>query len=64
MPEYAVVGRSVRRVDGAEKVTGQARFTGDLRLAGLLHARLVLSPYANARIRRIDGTEAMKALKP
>jgi len=60
MPEYAAVGRSVPRVDGAEKVTGQARFTGDLRIPGLLHARLVLSPYANARINRVDGAEAMK----
>ena len=61
MPEYAVVGRSIPRVDGAEKVTGQARFTGDLRIPGLLHVRLVLSPYANARIVSIDTTEAEKA---
>jgi CO/xanthine dehydrogenase Mo-binding subunit len=61
MPEYAVVGRSLPRVDGAEKVTGQARFAGDLRIAGLLHVRLVLSPYANARILSIDTREAERA---
>jgi CO/xanthine dehydrogenase Mo-binding subunit len=60
MPEYAVVGKSIPRVDGAEKVTGQARFTGDLRIPGLLHVRLVLSPYANARIVGIDTSEAEK----
>src|SRR4249919_949524 len=60
MPEYAVVGRSIPRVDGEEKVTGQARFTGDLRIPGLLHVRLVLSPYANARIVSIDTSEAEK----
>lgn len=60
MPEYAVVGRSIPRVDGPEKVTGQARFTGDLRIPGLLHVRLVLSPYANARIVSIDTSEAEK----
>lgn len=60
MPEYAVVGKSIPRVDGAEKVTGQARFAGDLRIAGLLHVRLVLSPYANARIVSIDTAEAEK----
>lgn len=60
MPEYAVVGRSIPRVDGAEKVTGQARFTGDLKIPGLLHVRLVLSPYANARIVSIDTSEAEK----
>src|SRR3954447_8750331 len=58
MPEYAVVGRSIPRVDGEEKVTGQARFTGDLRIPGLLQGRLVLSPYANARIVSIDTSEA------
>jgi CO/xanthine dehydrogenase Mo-binding subunit len=60
MPEYAVVGRSLPRVDGAEKVTGQARYAGDLRLPGLLHARLVLSPYANARIVGIETGAASK----
>src|SRR4051794_5080751 len=60
MPEYAVVGKSIPRVDGAVKVTGQARFTGDLRISGLLHVRLVLSPYANARIVSIDTSEAEK----
>jgi CO/xanthine dehydrogenase Mo-binding subunit len=58
MPEYAVVGKSLPRVDGAEKVTGQARYAGDLRIPGLLHARLVLSPYASARIVGIDANAA------
>src|SRR3954462_8839623 len=61
MPEYAVVGKPLPRVDGEEKVTGQARFAGDLRIPGLLHVRLVLSPYANARIVNIDTSEAEKA---
>ena len=60
MPEYAVIGKSVPRVDGADKVTGQARFTGDLQPPGLLQARLVLSPYANARIVRIDADAARR----
>jgi CO/xanthine dehydrogenase Mo-binding subunit len=60
MSQYAVIGQSVPRTDGAEKVTGQARFAGDLQLPGLLHARLVLSPYANARIVRIDAAEALR----
>ena len=60
MIEHAVVGTSIPRVDGAEKVTGQARFTGDLHIPGMLHTRLVLSPYANAKIASIDATEARK----
>jgi CO/xanthine dehydrogenase Mo-binding subunit len=58
MPEYAIVGKSLPRVDGAEKVTGQARYAGDLRIPGLLHARLVLSPYASARILSVDSSAA------
>jgi len=60
MPEYAVVGKSIPRVDGEEKVTGHARYAGDLRIPGLLQVRLVLSPYANARILSIDTSEAEK----
>jgi CO/xanthine dehydrogenase Mo-binding subunit len=59
MPEFAAVGRSVRRTDGGEKVTGLTRFAADLRLPGLLHARLVLSPHAHARISKIEIQEAL-----
>jgi CO/xanthine dehydrogenase Mo-binding subunit len=42
-------------------VTGRTVYTGDLKLAGLLHARLVLSPYPHARITRVDA-EAARAV--
>lgn len=54
------IGRWVRREDGEPKVTGHATYTGDIRLPGMLHARLVLSPYAHARIERIDIEEARR----
>ncbi|HET9918704.1 MAG TPA: molybdopterin cofactor-binding domain-containing protein, partial [Ktedonobacteraceae bacterium] len=57
--EYQSVGRPTPRKDAPEKVTGQARFAGDLPMAGLLHARLVLSPYAHARILQIDTSAAL-----
>ena len=44
------IGTRVPRVDGAEKVTGQARFGDDLTLYGLLHARLLPSVYAMGTI--------------
>src|ERR671937_639120 len=53
------IGRSVPRVDGSQKVAGLTRYAGDIRLPGMLHARLVLSPHANARIVRIDSTNAV-----
>jgi CO/xanthine dehydrogenase Mo-binding subunit len=49
-----VVGQSVPRVDGVEKVTGRARYVGDLTLPGMAHARLLRSPYPHARLARID----------
>ncbi|MDP8922416.1 MAG: xanthine dehydrogenase family protein molybdopterin-binding subunit [Chloroflexota bacterium] len=55
----SVLGTRIRRVDGPEKVTGQARYGDDLRLHGLLHARLVLGLHAHARIRRIDASRAL-----
>lgn len=41
-------------LDAAEKVTGALRFAGDLKVGGLLHARLVHSPHAHAVVRSVD----------
>jgi CO/xanthine dehydrogenase Mo-binding subunit len=53
-----VVGRSVRRLDAREKVTGRARYVSDLELPGMLHARLLRSPYPHARIARVNVERA------
>ncbi len=55
-----MIGVSQRRLEGGGKVTGATRFTADLRLPGLAHARLVLSPLPSARIARVD-LEAARA---
>jgi len=53
------IGQSVSRIDGLEKVTGVARFVDDLDFGpNLLHAEIVESPVAHARIRRIDVSAA------
>src|SRR5215212_7736187 len=54
-----IIGSRVRRVDSAEKLTGLARFSADLHLPGMIFARMSLSPYAHARIRGFDTTEAL-----
>ena len=56
-----VVGRDAPRLDGYEKARGEARYTGDVRLPGLLDAALLRSPYAHARVQRIDPTAAAEA---
>jgi len=60
MPSQTI-GTWVRREDGERKITGQARYAGDLRFPGILHTRLVLSPYPHARILRVDVEEARQA---
>ncbi len=60
MVNYAVVGKSVPRKDGAIKVTGQAMFGGDLVLPGMLHGKILRSPYAHAKIISIDASRAKK----
>ncbi|MGH7817945.1 MAG: xanthine dehydrogenase family protein molybdopterin-binding subunit [Candidatus Binatia bacterium] len=52
------VGRAASRVDGLEKVTGQAKFTGDLVIPGLLEGKVLRSPYPYARIKSIDARQA------
>lgn len=54
-----IVGRSVRRNDLLDKVTGQARYVGDMSLPGLLHGKTLRSTVAHANIRRIDTRRAL-----
>src|SRR5690349_12168908 len=54
------VGRRAKRSDAPERLTGQLRYVADLPIPGLLHARLVLSPYAAARIKGVDSAQASK----
>ena len=61
MPQtsFQHVGRDVPRVDGVDKVTGRARYTGDIVLPGMLEGRILRSPLPHARIRGIDTTRAV-----
>jgi hypothetical protein len=47
------VGMSIRRIDGAEKVTGAAKFTGDLSFSNLLEAKVLRGPPPHALIESI-----------
>lgn len=54
------VGKPVPRQDALDKLTGRTRYAGDMTATGLLHARLVLSPHAHARLVRIDTSAALQ----
>ena len=49
-----VVGQPARRVDGRERATGQAVYTADLQLPGMLHAAVLRSPHPRARVAALD----------
>jgi xanthine dehydrogenase molybdenum-binding subunit len=53
------VGRSVPRLESTEKVTGRGRYTADLELPRMAHARLVRSPHAHARVLSVDDSAAL-----
>jgi len=53
------IGISVPRVDGVEKVTGAAKFTGDLAIAGMLEAKVLRSPLPHAVIESLDIGKAL-----
>lgn len=59
MVAHVAVGQRVKRADAPPKLTGQERFTADVRLPGLLHARPVGSTYAHAHIRGVDKSAAL-----
>ena len=54
-----IVGRDAPRTDGFERARGEATFTADLRLNGMLNTAVLRSPHASARVSRIDLTPAL-----
>ncbi len=56
-----VVGKDVPRADALPKVTGAAQYVADMHLPGMLHAAVLRSPHANAKILSID-TSAARAM--
>jgi xanthine dehydrogenase YagR molybdenum-binding subunit len=55
------VGRPATRIDGLQRARGEARFTADLQLPGMLHAAVLRSPHARARVARLDLEAARRA---
>ena len=54
----SVIGQRAPRVEGVEKVTGQAEYSANFLLPGTVWAKALRSPHAYARIRRIDASKA------
>src|SRR6476660_7147081 len=58
--EITEIGKSYRRLDYETKLTGRAQYLADMNVPGLCHGKILRSPYAHARILKIDTTKASK----
>jgi CO/xanthine dehydrogenase Mo-binding subunit len=56
--KYHTIGKPVPRVDALEKVTGRAMYIDDLRFSDVLYGKVLRSPHAHAKIKRIDTSRA------
>ncbi len=52
--KFSILGKRVPRVDGKAKATGEAKYPSDVRLPGMLYARILRCPYAAATVQSID----------
>ena len=57
--EFKVMGKSHLRKDSVQKVSGEARYTGDIRLPGMLYAKILRLPAHGATLKRVD-TSALR----
>ena len=53
-----IIGQSIQRIDGPDKVTGETLYTADVVLPGMLTGKILRSPHPHARIRGFDTTAA------
>jgi len=56
--KYVTIGKAIPRIDALEKVTGRAMYIDDLRFSDVLYGKILRSPYAHAKIKRIDTSKA------
>lgn len=56
--QFSVINHSLPRIDGVDKVTGKARFAGDIYMEGMLYAAVLRSPYSSAKVVDIDAADA------
>ena len=63
--ELRICGRAALRADAVDKVTGRARFAGDVRLPGMLHARILRPPVHGAKLEEVNTApaEAMEGVR-
>jgi CO/xanthine dehydrogenase Mo-binding subunit len=58
MTTYKVIGQPATRADGPQKVSGEAKYTADIELPGMLFGKSLRSPYPHARVLQVDTSKA------
>ncbi len=58
--EFTISGKPMARADGLVKVTGQAKYTGDIRVPEMLYARILRPPGHGATLKKVDTSAAEK----
>src|SRR6266851_5407706 len=58
--KHTLLNHRLTRVDGPVKVSGAAIYSYDVRLPGMLYGRILRSPYAHARVKKIDESAARR----
>jgi len=58
--QHTLCGQAIGRTDAKQKVTGEARYAGDIRLPGMLYARILRPPAHDAQLKWVDTTAARK----
>ena len=54
-----LIGVAVKRTEDPRLLTGRGKYVADFRLSGMLHAAVLRSPHAHARLRKIDASAAL-----
>lgn len=57
---FSIIGKSIPRVEGYDKVTGRAQFTDDIDLHGLVYAQVLGSTISHGKIKKVDTSQAEK----
>jgi 4-hydroxybenzoyl-CoA reductase subunit alpha len=59
MPEYAVIGKPVPKVDAADKALGRSQYIADMSFPNMLYGKILRSPYPHARVLNVDLSKAL-----
>ena len=64
--EYRFIGKATPRADANDVVTGSVQYLNDIKMAGMLHGKVLRSPHAHAFIKRVDKkkAEALPGVRP